>query len=432
MKIAVAGTGYVGLVTGVCLAEAGHVVTCYDISQDIIDSLNSGQSPIYEPGLDELLKKNIEASRLLFTTDASMAYKEKECIFIAVGTPEGPDGSANLEYVESVLKKIADTIKDDTILVIKSTVPVGTNDWAKRIMKERTPSSVKVEFVSNPEFLREGSAIQDTFHGDRIVIGSSSREAGDLVQKIYSGFNIPVIRTDTKSAEMIKYASNVFLAAKVSFINEIANLCEKTGADIEQVAAGMGMDHRIGPHFLRAGIGYGGSCFPKDTKALIKLAEQVEAPSHIMDAVLVVNQNQKKKLFEKARDHFNNHLSGKKAAVLGLSFKPNTDDIRESPSLELINELLLEDVDISVYDPIAQPKAQKVYGDKLVYNDTIGEALNQADMAFIVTDWDDIKSFSLKGYKTHMKNPVLFDGRNCFSPRKVEKEGIQYFSIGRI
>ncbi|MGF2617991.1 UDP-glucose/GDP-mannose dehydrogenase family protein [Rossellomorea vietnamensis] len=432
MRIAVAGTGYVGLVTGVCLSEAGHHVTCYDISQDKINILNSGRSPIFEPGLDELLAKNIEASRLNFTTDAKTAYEGKECIFIAVGTPENPDGTANLDYVKSVLAKIAENITSDTILIIKSTVPVGTNEWAERFINESVDPSIKVELVSNPEFLREGSAIQDTFHGDRIVIGSTSKAAGDTVESIYSSFDIPVIRTDTKSAEMIKYASNVFLATKVSFINEIANLCEKTGADVEQVAAGMGMDHRIGPHFLRAGIGYGGSCFPKDTKALIKLAEQVDVPSHIMNAVLTVNQNQKKKLFEKASTYFKGNLIGKKAAVLGLSFKPNTDDIRESPALELINELLLEDVNVSVYDPIAQPKVEKVYGGKLSYNDTIEAALENADMAFIVTDWNEIKSFSSGGYLQYMKKAVLFDGRNCFDTKEMQKTGIQYFSIGRI
>jgi UDPglucose 6-dehydrogenase len=431
MKIAIVGTGYVGLVTGVCLSEAGHFVTCYDISEEKVALLNSGTSPIYEPGLEDIMDRNVKAGRLSFTADAKNAYDGADCIFIAVGTPEREDGSANLEFVENAAIKVAEVVTRDTVVVIKSTVPVGTNDYVERLIKERVKSTIQINVVSNPEFLREGSAIHDTFHGDRIVIGSNNREAGDLVEKIYGSFGIPIIRTDTKSAEMIKYASNVFLATKVSFINEIANLCEVTGANIENVAAGMGMDKRIGDKFLQAGIGFGGSCFPKDTKALIKLAEQFDTPSYILDSVLKVNQNQKRKLFEKANAYFNGELNGKKATILGLSFKPNTDDIREAPSLELINELLLDGVEISVYDPIALPQVEKLYGERLQYCTSMNEALTNADMAFLVTEWKEIKQFPLVEYAKLMKHPIVFDGRNCFSNQEAVEAGIEYFSIGR-
>jgi UDPglucose 6-dehydrogenase len=430
MKILVVGTGYVGLVTGVCLSDIGHQVTCFDISEEKIELLNSGKSPIYEPGLEQLMEKNVTANKLFFTSDVRQAYQDVDCIFIAVGTPENPDGSANLTYVEHVALTIADSIEKDTVVVIKSTVPVGTNDYIERLINERTKTGIKVQLVSNPEFLREGSAIKDTFEGNRIVIGSNSKEAGDIIEDIYSPLSIPIVRTDMKSAEMIKYASNAFLATKISFINEMANLCEKTGANIEEVAVGMGFDKRIGNQFLKAGIGFGGSCFPKDTKALISLANEYDSSSFILDAVLKVNDIQKKKLVEKVKHYFND-IKGKKAAILGLAFKPNTNDIREAPSLELIDELLSLGVDVHVFDPIAINNVKEIYRERISFHHSIEDTIENADMAMLVTEWREIKGFPLKKYKELMKMPIVFDGRNILSPLEAEKEGITYFSIGR-
>jgi UDPglucose 6-dehydrogenase len=430
MKILVVGTGYVGLVTGVCLSDIGHQVTCFDISKGKIEQLEKGKSPIYEPGLEQLMEKNVRANKLFFSSDIQRAYSDVDCIFIAVGTPENPDGSANLTYVEKVAMTIADQIEKDTVVVIKSTVPVGTNEYIERLINERTKNGIRVQSVSNPEFLREGSAIKDTFEGDRIVIGSNHKEAGDLIEEIYSPLSIPIVRTDTRSAEMIKYASNAFLAAKISFINEMANLCEKTGANIEEVAVGMGYDKRIGSQFLKAGIGFGGSCFPKDTKALISLAKEYDSSSFILDAVLRVNELQKKKLVDKVNDYFTD-LHGKKAAILGLSFKPNTNDIREAPSLELIDELLSLGVDVHVFDPIAMESVKALYGDRITFHDFIDGAIEDSDMALLVTEWREVKGYPLKMYKDLMKTPVIFDGRNILSPIEAQKEGITYFSIGR-
>ncbi|UTE77360.1 UDP-glucose/GDP-mannose dehydrogenase family protein [Rossellomorea sp. KS-H15a] len=430
MKILVVGTGYVGLVTGVCLSDIGHEVTCFDISSEKIDLLKSGRSPIYEPGLEQLMEKNVKANKLFFTSNVQEAYQSVDCIFIAVGTPETRDGSADLTYVEEVALTIAESIKQDTIVVIKSTVPVGTNDYIERLINERTGEGIKVHLVSNPEFLREGSAIKDTFEGSRIVIGSNSQEAGDFIEEIYSPLSIPIVRTDIRSAEMIKYASNAFLATKISFINEVANLCEKTGANVEEVAVGMGFDKRIGNQFLKAGIGFGGSCFPKDTKALISLANEYDSSSYILDAVLKVNDIQKKRLVEKVKDYFID-IQGKKAAILGLAFKPNTNDIREAPSLELIDELLSLGTEVHVYDPIALENVKEIYGDRVYFHHSIDEAIENADMALLVTEWREVKGFPLKKYKELMKRPVVFDGRNVLSPFDAKKEEITYFSIGR-
>jgi UDPglucose 6-dehydrogenase len=430
MKILVVGTGYVGLVTGVCLSDIGHQVTCFDISNEKIDLLNSGKSPIYEPGLEQLMEKNVLAKKLFFTSDVQQAYKDVDCIFIAVGTPENPDGSANLTYVEEVALTIADTVEKDTIVVIKSTVPVGTNDYIERLINERTRDGVKVLLVSNPEFLREGSAIKDTFEGNRIVIGSNSKKAGDFIEEIYSPLSIPIVRTDIRSAEMIKYASNAFLATKISFINEVANLCEKTGANVEEVAVGMGFDKRIGNQFLKAGIGFGGSCFPKDTKALISLANEFDSSSFILDAVLKVNDIQKKKLVEKVKDYFID-IKGKKAAILGLAFKPNTNDIREAPSLELIDELLSLGAEVHVFDPIALENVRAIYGERVHFHHSIEDTIEWADMTLLVTEWREVKGFPLKKYRELMKTPVVFDGRNILSPIDAKKEEITYFSIGR-
>jgi UDPglucose 6-dehydrogenase len=338
--IAVLGTGYVGLVTGVCLSDIGHYVTCVDIDKQKVEKMKQGISPIYEPGLDELMKKNIERGRLHFTTSHQEAFRDAEVIYIAVGTPQSEDGSADLRFVEQAAKDIATYIERDGVIVVtKSTVPVGTNEKIRTWIKQHLTKDIRFHIVSNPEFLREGSAIYDTFHGDRIVIGADDEWAASVIEEINKPFGIPIFHTDIHSAEMIKYASNAFLATKISFINEIANICEKVGANVEDVAYGMGLDTRIGPQFLRAGIGYGGSCFPKDTKALVQIAGDVDHQFELLQAVIKVNNKQQVKLVEKARNRFGS-LRGKKVALLGLAFKPNTDDIREAVLIVIVRELL--------------------------------------------------------------------------------------------
>ncbi|MDQ0215924.1 UDPglucose 6-dehydrogenase [Oikeobacillus pervagus] len=428
MKLAIAGTGYVGLVTGVTLSDVGHTVTCFDVDEQKIQILKQGTSPIFEPGLEEMIRKNTEEGRLSFTTKPKIAYEEAECIFIAVGTPEGQNGSANLQYVERAAIAIAKHAKNNPVVVIKSTVPVGTNEKIEKILYEYSGHHLNV--VSNPEFLREGSAIVDTFSGDRIVIGASDKAAGDRVEAIYKPLKLPIVRTDIRSAEMIKYASNAFLATKISFINEIAILCEKTGANIIDVAKGMGMDKRIGEQFLRAGIGFGGSCFPKDTNALQKLALDYDYQFKILSSVTEVNHEQKKHLFHKAKQYFQD-LNGKKVAILGLSFKPNTDDIREAPSLDLIQELLLEGAEITVYDPIAMENVKKIYGDRLQYASSVSECIEDKEIAFIVTEWKDIRDTSFATYRKLMREPMIIDGRNCYSLEEAAKEHVNYISIGR-
>ncbi|QNG60224.1 UDP-glucose/GDP-mannose dehydrogenase family protein [Bacillus sp. PAMC26568] len=429
MRISVAGTGYVGLVTGVCLAEIGHQVICVDIDEAKVAMLNKGDSPIYEPGLEELMKKNVESDRLKFTSDSEMAYQHSDIIFIAVGTPENEDGSANLKYVEAAAIQIAEQIRNDVIVVVKSTVPVGTNEYILEIIKKHKSIFLEAEVVSNPEFLREGSAIQDTFHGDRIVIGSSSTAAGDQVEEVYKPLGIPVVRTDIRSAEMIKYAANAFLATKISFINEIANICEKVGADIEDVAEGIGKDARIGSQFLKAGIGYGGSCFPKDTKALVQLAGNVQHQFDLLDSVITVNNRQPLKLIESAKKYLGT-LSGKKITLLGLAFKPNTDDVREAASIVIANELVKEGATVIGYDPIAIEAARKVLKDSIAYCEDIEEAITDADAVFIVTEWNEIREFPMELFKAKMKEPNVFDGRNIY-PLKTIPEWLTYVSVGR-
>ncbi|GMB09339.1 UDP-glucose dehydrogenase family protein [Thermolongibacillus altinsuensis] len=430
MNIAIAGTGYVGLVTGVCLAHIGHHVTCVDKDKEKIAKMSQGISPIYEPGLEELMKENMDAKRLHFTANPKEAYANANVIYIAVGTPEREDGSADLQYVEDAAREIARSIANDVIVVTKSTVPVGTNERIKHIIEMEKPPYVRVDIVSNPEFLREGSAIYDTFHGDRIVIGAENEEAANVIAKINEPFGIPIIKTDLRSAEMIKYAANAFLATKISFINEIANICEKVGANIDDVAYGIGQDHRIGPHFLRAGIGYGGSCFPKDTKALIQLSGNVDHPFELLQSVIKVNNRQRVILYEKAKQVCGS-LYGKKAAVLGLAFKPNTDDMREAPSLAIIERLLADGVCVTAYDPVATEKAKALLGDRIDYASSPEEALAGADLAFIVTEWKQIVELPLSVFAQQMTTPLIFDGRNCYALDEAEKHGLQYVSIGR-
>lgn len=440
MKIAVAGTGYVGLVTGVALANIGHNVTCVDIDENKIEIMKKGISPIYEAGLEELMQKNSE--RLNYTTDYKNAYKDADVIIIGVGTPERKDGSANLDYVYGVCKQIAESVEKDCVVVIKSTVPIGTNDEIEKYLKENVKEGLKINVASNPEFLAQGTAVRDTLYASRIVIGTENEEAKETLIKMYEPltkepYNVPLLATNRRSAEMIKYASNDFLALKISYINEIANLCEKLGANIEDVARGMGYDSRIGNKFLNAGIGYGGSCFPKDTKALhwLSVSEGVELKT--IKACIEVNKNQKIRLYQKLLEDLK-QLKGKNVAVLGLTFKPGTDDLREAPSIDNIELLLDAGVHVRAYDPISIESFKKKISYKvendgttgtIEYFNSIDEAITGADAALIMTEWPEIKNYEVNNYKKLMKTPRVYDGRNCYSLDKTKD--IIYKSIGR-
>ena len=429
-KIAVAGTGYVGLVAGACFAERGHKVICVDVDEEKVNTMKKGISPIYEEGLQELMKKNHEAGRLDYTTDYKAAYKDADAIFIGVGTPEQPDGSANLSYIATVSRQIAESIEKDCLVVVKSTVPIGTNDKVEQFIKDFLVHDVKVEVASNPEFLAQGRAVKDTLEAKRIVIGTESKEAEKMLLEIYEPFNLPIVSVSRRSAEMIKYASNDFLALKISYMNDIANLCELVGANIEDVAKGMSYDPRIGSNFLKAGIGYGGSCFPKDTKALKYLAKQHGYTLRTVEAAVDVNAEQKTKLFKKASDRlitFNNL----KVAVLGLTFKPGTDDLREAPSLDNVKLLLEKGANIYAYDPVGEDNYKKKYPTEINYVKTPEEALKDANVCFIFTEWDEIKNVKPEEYKKLMKTPLVYDGRNIYNLKDMIKEGVEYYSIGR-
>lgn len=430
MNISVIGTGYVGLVTGVCLSEAGHQVICIDNDEKKVLKMKQGIAPIYEPGLEELMVKNIEKGNLDFTGDYIKGFKDSEVIIIAVGTPQLPDGSANLVYIETVAKSIAEYVDHDVVVVTKSTVPVGTNDFVKKTILENLKHNIKIDIASNPEFLREGSAIYDTFHGDRVVIGTENTYTANILEKVYAPLGIPIFKTDIYSSEMIKYAANAFLATKISFINEISNICTKVGANVEDVANGMGMDHRIGRSFLNAGIGYGGSCFPKDTQALVQIAGGVHHDFKLLKAVIEVNNHQQSLLVEQIYNRLGS-MDNKTIAVLGLAFKPNTDDMREAASIVLIDEFIKLNAKIIAYDPIAQENAKTYLSDAVTYANSYQEALRGADAAVIVTEWDEFKEMDLNELKELLNNPLLFDGRNCFSLEQVKEAGIEYYSVGR-
>lgn len=430
MNIAIVGTGYVGLVTGVCLSDIGHQVTCIDVDESKVAKLQAGLSPIYEPGLEELMRRNIEAGRLRFTHRHEEGFRDAEAIYIAVGTPSREDGTADLRYVENVAMTIARHLQKYVVVVTKSTVPVGTNFRIRQILREYGPEGAEFDVVSNPEFLREGSAVHDAFHGDRIVIGAESERAAALVEEINKPFGIPIFKTDLFSSEMIKYASNAFLATKISFINEIGNLCEKLGANVEDVARGMGMDQRIGSQFLRAGIGYGGSCFPKDTKALVQIAGNVEHEFELLKAVITINNKQQLLLVDKALQRLGG-LKGKRIAILGLAFKPNTDDMRESASIVVAHRLVGEGAQVVAYDPIAMEHAKRLLPAELDYAKTVKTAVKDADAVFILTDWVEFKEMDLGLLPELMRDPVVFDGRNCFLPDDARRHGIEYHSIGR-
>jgi UDPglucose 6-dehydrogenase len=431
MKVAVLGTGYVGLSTGVCLSEIGHQVICIDIDEQKINLLRAGISPIYEPGLEELLTKNAAADRLLFTTSHSEAFEGAEIIIIAVGTPQRNDGGADLAYLEQAARDITNHIKQDAIVVIKSTVPVGTSECIKKIIEEQCSMGFMIDIISNPEFLRQGSAIIDTMHADRIIIGAEDKKAAEKVREMYSPLNVPVILTNNRSAEMIKYASNAFLASKISFINEIANLCDLLGADVEAVAKGMGKDKRIGNFFLQAGIGYGGSCFPKDVKALLYTSYQNGLNFSLLKEVIAINDYQQELLVTKAI-HRLGSLKGKRIAMLGLAFKPETDDMREAPSIKIARSLVKLGAEVVAYDPVAIDNAKKILGETIIYANSADEAIFDADSIFIVTEWNEFKELDLASIMKKMKKPIIFDGRNCLEEEKIFACGtIEYYPVGR-
>ncbi|TKI86821.1 UDP-glucose dehydrogenase family protein [Bacillus mycoides] len=431
MKITILGTGYVGLSTGICLSEIGHSVICIDTDEQKIKSLNQGISPIYEPGLEILLTQNAAAGRLLFTTSHREALNGAEIIIIAVGTPQIEDGRADLSYLEQAAKDIAANLVQNAVIVLKSTVPVGTNELIKKIMVDICNENVTLEMVSNPEFLRQGSAIMDTLKPDRIIIGSENEEVAKKVQEMYLPLNAPFLLTSIKSAEMIKYASNAYLATKISFINEIANLCEVIGADVKDVVKGMGKDKRIGEAFLQPGIGYGGSCFPKDVKALLHTAKLHGIPFSLLKETVAINDFQQELLVTKAINRLKD-LKGKKITILGLAFKPETDDMREAPSIKIAHLLVKLGAEVVAYDPAAIDNAKKILGDTIKFATSILEATVDADAIFIVTEWNEFRCLELEELIKIMRQPIIFDGRNCIEENLIRAcKKIEYYPIGR-
>jgi UDPglucose 6-dehydrogenase len=432
MKIAVVGTGYVGLVTGTCFAETGNEVVCIDINQSKIDMLNNNQLPIYEPDLDTLFERNKKEGRLKFTTSLKDGIEGAKVIFLALPTPPGEDGSADLKYILNVSKELGPLLKEYTVIVDKSTVPVGTADKVKAELQK----GAKVEFdvVSNPEFLKEGVAVEDFMKPERVVIGTSSKKAEEVMSLLYEPFvrqGNPVIFMDERSAEMTKYAANSFLATKISFMNEIANLCERVGADVDQVRRGIGTDSRIGKRFLFPGLGYGGSCFPKDVQALHFTAAQNEYDFSILDAVMKVNYAQRKGFLNKVLDKYNGDLAGKVIAMWGLAFKPNTDDIREAPAVYLIEELLKLGAKVRAYDPEAIANVKAQFGDKVHFSHDQYNALENADMLLIATEWNTFRSPDFDKVKSLLKHHVIFDGRNLYQLNHMKELGFYYYSVGR-
>jgi UDPglucose 6-dehydrogenase len=432
MKIAVVGTGYVGLVTGTCFAETGNHVTCVDIDARKVESLQNGQITIYEPGLEKLFLRNLKEGRLHFTTDLSQGVREAAIIFLALPTPPGEDGSADLKYVLGVADDLGKIISEYKVIVDKSTVPVGTAEKVHAAIAR----NAKVEFdvVSNPEFLREGVAVDDFMKPDRVVIGTGSERARKIMGDLYAPFvrqGNPVIFMDERSAELTKYAANSFLATKISFMNEVARLCEKLNADVDMVRRGIGSDERIGKRFLFPGIGYGGSCFPKDVQALVRSSHEVDYEFEILNAVMNVNEEQKLHLMNGIRAYFNNDLSGKKFALWGLAFKPNTDDIREAPALYMIDALLEAGAKVSAFDPEAMKNVKGQVGDKIEYAESQYDALNDADALIIATEWNEFRTPDFELISSTLKNKVIFDGRNLFDLNAMKELGFYYQSVGR-
>jgi UDPglucose 6-dehydrogenase len=432
MKIAVVGTGYVGLVTGTCFAETGNNVICVDIDADKVNRMRNGEVPIYEPHLDVLFERNIKQARLKFTTDLKEAVDVAQIIFLALPTPPGEDGSADLSYILGVADQLGKIIKDYKVIVDKSTVPVGTAEKVKNTIAKH--ANCEFDVVSNPEFLREGFAVDDFLKPDRVVVGTSSARAKTIMEELYKPFvrsGNPIIFMDEKSAELTKYAANAFLATKITFMNEIANFCELVGADVDMVRIGIGSDTRIGKRFLFPGIGYGGSCFPKDVKALAKSGKESGYDFSIIHAVEEVNEKQKLKLVNKVKAYFNNNLKNKKFALWGLAFKPDTDDIREAPALYMIDELLKNGASIAVFDPEAMNNVKKIYGEKLYYANDEYNALSDADALLIATEWSEFRTPDFEKMATLLKSKVIFDGRNLYDLAQMRKLGFYYNSIGR-
>jgi UDPglucose 6-dehydrogenase len=431
MKVVVIGTGYVGLVTGTCFSDSGNEVTCVDIDASKVERLRTGEIPIYEPGLEEMVRRNIDAGRLSFTTDVADAVPGAECVFIAVGTPQGEDGSADLSFLFQAAESLAPHLREDAVVAIKSTVPVGTNRLVQQRLEALTGRPVDV--ASNPEFLREGAAIDDFIMPDRVVVGVRRSDVADRLRDLYQPFlrtENPFLVMGLESAEMTKYVANCMLATKISFINEMANLCECVGADINDVRRGIGHDERIGFSFLFPGVGYGGSCFPKDVRAMIAIGASQGRETAVLRAVDEVNTRQKQVLFRKLQEHFSGDLAGKKIAVWGLAFKPRTDDIREAPSLELLRALVSERADVHVHDPAATEHVRRIFGEALTYHEHHYDALEEAEALAIVTEWNEYRTPDF-GYIRHkMRSPVIFDGRNLYDPGRLAALGIHYSGIG--
>lgn len=432
MKIAVVGTGYVGLVTGTCFAETGNYVSCIDIDQSKVDKLSGGQITIFEPGLDILFGRNLRDGRLKFTTSLEEGIQDAQVIFLALPTPPGEDGSADLSYVIGVAEQLGKLITDYKVIVDKSTVPVGTSEKVREAIQKN--ATTEFDVVSNPEFLREGVAVDDFMKPDRVVIGTESERAKKVMNELYAPFvrqGNPVIFMDEKSAELTKYAANAFLATKITFMNEIAQLCERYGADVDMVRKGIGSDDRIGRRFLFAGIGYGGSCFPKDVQALAKSAQQVAYDFKILDAVMEVNSRQKLHLISKIESYFNGDLKGRRFAIWGLAFKPNTDDVREAPAFYMIDELLKRGATLSVFDPEAIENTKKTFGNKIQYGDDQYDALIDADALIIATEWNEFRTPDFTKIEQLLKHKAIFDGRNLFDIDSMKELGYHYVSIGR-
>ncbi len=432
MKICVIGTGYVGLVAGTCLAEMGNEVICVDNNEEKIKELAQGKIPIYEPGLDELIIENTREGRLLFTTDLENAVKNSLICFIAVGTPQGDDGSCDLAYVFNAAEAIAKAMNEYKVIVNKSTVPVGTGEKVKNFIKQHT--SVEFDVVSNPEFLKQGAAVDDFLKPDRVIVGSDSQRATEIMQEVYSPFlrtGNPVIVMDVKSAEMSKYAANSFLATKISFINELANISEKVGADIEQIRIGMSTDRRIGSQFLFPGLGYGGSCFPKDVKALVRVAQDNNVPCDILVSADKTNFMQRKIFINKIIDYYKGDLKGKNFALWGLAFKPRTNDMREAPAITIAETLIAQGASVKAYDPKAMDEAKKIFKDKISCATSSYDALEGADALILVTEWNEFRRPDFEKIKQLLKRPVIFDGRNQFDPQRMHQRGFDYICIGK-
>lgn len=436
MNIAIVGTGYVGLVSGTCFAEMGINVTCVDVNEQKIQSLLNGEIPIYEPGLEDMVKRNVAAGRMRFTTDLTTCLDDVEVVFSAVGTPPDEDGSADLKYVLAVAKTFGQHVKKYTILVTKSTVPVGTAQKVKAAIQaelDKRGEQVEFDVASNPEFLKEGAAVKDFMAPDRVVVGTESERARKIMSRLYKPFMLSgerMIFTDIPSAEMIKYAANSMLATRISFMNDIANLCELVGADVNMVRKGIGSDTRIGKKFLYAGCGYGGSCFPKDVKALIKTAEQYGYPMRVLQAVEAVNERQKSILFEKLLRHFGGDIQGKTIALWGLAFKPETDDMREAPALVLIEKIRQAGATVRVYDPIAMTECKRRIGDHVIYCKDMYEATLDADALLLVTEWKEFRMPSLTALSRIMADKVVIDGRNIYDTEEMREKGFAYYKIG--